>query len=357
MNLQNVNLQTPLHLAVERQHTQIVRLLVREKCNLNIPDKDGDTPLHEALRHHTLSQLRQLQDMQEGGKVGISNESTISGTSELLMGLGTQSSDKKSNASIACFLVSNGADLNIKNKKGQTPLDLCPDPNLCKALTKCHKEQSNDQCITPSNSSPSQDNETLEECMVCSDMKRDTLFGPCGHIATCSLCSPRVKKCLMCKEQVQSRTKIEECVVCSDKRASVLFKPCGHMCACDGCAALMKKCVQCRAQIDKVIPFIVCCGGTVLTWAGLSILQASTTPASTPGMMMNNGCRDNSHNDIQKLQQQLQDIKEQTMCPVCLDRLKNMIFLCGHGTCQMCGDRMSECPICRKGVEKRILLY
>ena len=53
-----------------------------------------------------------------------------------------------------------------------------------------------------------QDQESLEECMVCSDMKRDTLFGPCGHIATCSLCSPRVKKCLMCKEQVQSRSKV-----------------------------------------------------------------------------------------------------------------------------------------------------
>lgn len=47
----------------------------------------------------------------------------------------------------------------------------------------------------------------------------------------------------------------------------------------------------------------------------------------------------------------------QTMCPVCLDRLKNMIFLCGHGTCQLCGDRMSECPICRKAIERRILLY
>ena len=46
---------------MERQHTQIVRLLVRENCNLNVTDKDGDTPLHEALRHHTLSQLRQLQ--------------------------------------------------------------------------------------------------------------------------------------------------------------------------------------------------------------------------------------------------------------------------------------------------------
>ena len=45
--------------------------MVRECCNLNIPDKDGDTPLHEALRHHTLSQLRQLQDMQDVGKVNI----------------------------------------------------------------------------------------------------------------------------------------------------------------------------------------------------------------------------------------------------------------------------------------------
>ena len=83
MDIQNVNLQTALHLAVERQHTQIVRLLVREGCNLNIADKDGDTPLHEALRHHTLSQLRQLQDMQDVGK--------------LLMGLGTPGITKRSN--------------------------------------------------------------------------------------------------------------------------------------------------------------------------------------------------------------------------------------------------------------------
>ena len=60
---------------------------------------------------------------------------------QLLMGLGSQATDKKSSASIACFLAANGADLNLKNKKGQSPLDLCPDPNLCKALAKCHKER------------------------------------------------------------------------------------------------------------------------------------------------------------------------------------------------------------------------
>lgn len=57
------------------------------------------------------------------------------------MGLGTQGGEKKSAASIACFLAANGADLSIRNKKGQSPLDLCPDPSLCKALAKCHKEK------------------------------------------------------------------------------------------------------------------------------------------------------------------------------------------------------------------------
>lgn len=105
----------------------IFQLLVREGANLNVPDKDGDTPLHEALRHHTLSQLRQLQDVRDVGK--------------LLMGLGQPGADKKSSASIANFLVTNGADLNLKNKKDQTPLDLCPDPNLCKSLVKCQKDK------------------------------------------------------------------------------------------------------------------------------------------------------------------------------------------------------------------------
>ena len=50
---------------------KILQLLVRGGANLNIADKDGDTPLHESIRHHTLTQLRQLQDMQDVGKVDL----------------------------------------------------------------------------------------------------------------------------------------------------------------------------------------------------------------------------------------------------------------------------------------------
>ena len=129
--------------------------------------------------------------------------------------LGSQGADKKSSANIACFLAANGADLTVKNKKNQTPLDLCPDPNLCKALTKCQKEN-----VPSSNqmknimmggamaaTTPEED-KNLDECMVCSDKKRDVLFLPCGHITVCSGCSPRVKKCLLCKEFVDDRKKV-----------------------------------------------------------------------------------------------------------------------------------------------------
>ena len=166
------------------------------------------------------------------------------------------------------------------------------------------------------------------------------------------------------------------------------------MVTCETCA-VGKKCVECRSQIEEKVPFFVCCGGkqanrdrkvvnTALAAAGgggglqdlaggalgvqlpgppipgglhasplltgmnnavaatqLAAQSLGAVAAATSGgageanIVLNNGGRDTSMRDVQKLQQQLADIKEQTMCPVCLDRLKNMIFLCGHGTCQV----------------------
>ena len=59
-----------------------------------------------------------------------------------------------------------------------------------------------------SNDDEDDDDEVVTECMVCSDNDRDTLFGPCGHIVTCFICASRVKKCLQCKEPVQTRSKV-----------------------------------------------------------------------------------------------------------------------------------------------------
>lgn len=115
---------------------------------------------------------------------------------------------------------------------GQTPLDLCPDPNLCKTLMNCRKEGgvlpiegvtdepiascsgiqegatsaaptvATATCVPGTSSNAGATGEsservvsidpTAEECLVCSDAKRDTMFLPCGHICCCGVCSTRV---------------------------------------------------------------------------------------------------------------------------------------------------------------------
>lgn len=50
--------------------------------------------------------------------------------------------------------------------------------------------------------------EAGDECMVCSDAGREIVFGPCGHCVTCEHCGSRVKKCLLCRAPVVSRSKV-----------------------------------------------------------------------------------------------------------------------------------------------------
>ena len=157
------------------------------------------------------------------------------------MGLGAQGQDKKSSSFIACFLAAHGADLKLRNKKGQTPLNLCPDPNLCKTLINCHKNKEslvshysiniftkyiNTYTIEffyfirwfmktmfvwfSHDIEPRTPSAVMNECLVCSDGKREMLFSPCGHVACCNPCGPRVKKCLICRESVVSHVKVKK---------------------------------------------------------------------------------------------------------------------------------------------------
>ena len=151
-------------------------------------------------------------------------------------------------------------------------------------------------------------------------------------------------------------------MVCEESPSSVLFRPCNHMSACEQCASIMKKCVECRTPIDEAVPFSVCCGGKVANnsksnankdAAARTVAAAAATPAPTAASastataaasalpvphataassggkssnaaaaanvaatgrdkkMMNNGNREKGNHDVQKLQEQLNDIKEQ----------------------------------------------
>ncbi|XP_050526608.1 E3 ubiquitin-protein ligase MIB1-like [Daktulosphaira vitifoliae] len=543
----NVNLQTPLHLAVERQHVQIVRLLVRSGADPNVPDKDGDTALHEALRHHTLQQIRQMQ--QTIGTTGPATASAnccqtdnklFSGGS-MLMKTGTDkktsvslpasgasnavgnSSSSSISSSITCFLAGTGrADLYQRNKKGQTPLDLCPDPALRRALIKCAKDRQQQDTVTnvgasaiPLQSLPPStsavafnkiDSPPLSPSHCCSNtsapnnnninltsnttprhsvahqnlvQKQSNISAPqnacqpspysdseSNATDTQSFASSAQQKpinnavanktracCCYCGEGAKPNPtagkpddiecsstanrslkptvgeKIDNGDISADPplfqsgpvdplSADEIINSQSNTLSADTAAVPRQCCVTCACTCSSAVSRSVTPSVPSPNYCSLSAPAAVTAnPAiknhhlhhhhhhhvphldnlktssyntnaaagrigerhsqdySPPSYgagdsIMNNGglarptkpCgsldkSDNLDVVVVKLQQQLQDIKEQTMCPVCLDRLKNMIFMCGHGTCQMCGDRMHECPICRKPVTKTILLY
>ena len=41
-------------------------------------------------------------------------------------------------------------------------------------------------------------------CKMCNKAEADTVFMPCGHIVTCEDCSSLMKKCLICKTEIET---------------------------------------------------------------------------------------------------------------------------------------------------------
>lgn len=214
-------------------------------------------------------------------------------------------------------------------------------------------------------------------------------FKPCGHMVACDHCAPIMKKCVQCRTAIEQMVPYKVCCGSTGTVAKIVHNNDDHKKDAqilqgtnhNGHNINMNNCNSINNKFS-----------VSATPSSSSTAQSTYNNLSSVSGLHNNNMHNpnlnapnNSNNatniattaaaaaaataktdpeynvnlfdDMQKLQQQLQDIKEQTMCPVCFDRIKNMVFLCGHGVCQYCGDQIEGCPICRKTVEKRILLF
>lgn len=57
------------------------------------------------------------------------------------------------------------------------------------------------------------------------------------------------------------------------------------------------------------------------------------------------------------LQAHVREIEDANMCAICLEKPRNVAFMCGHGTCAECSSSLEVCPMCRKPIDKKITLF
>ncbi|CAG0898529.1 unnamed protein product [Darwinula stevensoni] len=103
-----------------------------------------------------------------------------------------------------------------------------------------------------------------------------------------------------CIEKVEKRP--EECLVCCEAESNIRFEPCGHSITCEECCVRMKKCIVCSTIIVK--KFSISDGRPV------------------------------KRNDrLRYLEERMAEMEEYHMCSICMERRRNVAFLCGHGAC------------------------
>ncbi|XP_002067159.3 E3 ubiquitin-protein ligase MIB2 [Drosophila willistoni] len=131
-----------------------------------------------------------------------------------------------------------------------------------------------------------------------------------------------------------------ECIVCNEILQLVRFEPCQHQIACEECGIRMKKCLRCGVAIERRVTHN---GRTVA-------LSSSTSSPSDPTRLP-------SGDLLRYLENKVQEFEESHFCGICMERKRDVAFLCGHGACSHCAETLRTCHMCRKTILKKINLY
>ena len=116
LSIQDGNGDTALHIAAYSKWNsaeKIQCLLECDRCDPNITNKQGYTPLHTATEHNQLDSVRKLLNSTKCNP----NIQDIHGNTALHLSM-----HQKSATGIEHFLMCDKVNINIKNKKGNTPL-------------------------------------------------------------------------------------------------------------------------------------------------------------------------------------------------------------------------------------------
>lgn len=286
--------QNTLHCAVHQGHASVVEFLIKTAESRSVLE-----PLVNAVDVDGETPLH-IALKREGEPVThldpIEGQFSIKAIIHDIKSTGVIPSIIAYPVAIAAFLISKGAKITVRNKAGYAPLDFVPDINAKLFLNNyCHHQPvAVPQNVERPQSPPLSKKQERVECQIC--------------------CEP-MKKSLK----------------------PVRFEPCGHVIVCSDCCTRMKKCIECKSKIDKKV-----------------VMKASIV-----------GNDDDLEDEVKSLktlklhdlEAKVHDWEEHYMCTICMERKKNVAFLCGHGACNVCVETLKCCHMCRGPISQKINLY
>ena len=364
---------SPLYLAVLNNKEEIVNILIDSGATVNLASKRRVNALMIAVASCNLRVISKLvsaginlshvdieynnclahlfQPMPNVVKLTAYEVEEITGDIEevakLLQGICVDSEINR-DALVACYLISKGVKYKgIRNKANQTPLQICKEESVVNVIENFIKENSNGTSYSSA------------ECRMC-NKPANCQFKPCDHVISCGDCVDFFKRCYICKEAVESHKKItitiqKICVLCDELEANVRFMPCNHNEVCLGCAPRIKKCIKCQTVITGKTDL----QGNDASTAAMAAV-ASTSGASSLFDGASGAARDAfgaSNEELAQLRSKLEQLEDAALCQICIERPKNVVFLCGHIFCQVCASSLQLCPICRQVVSRMIPIY
>jgi E3 ubiquitin-protein ligase mind-bomb len=288
--------QNPLHCAVHQGHGAVAEFLVEAADIQQIQESFINAPDLDGDTPLHVALRREGEPTSSG--VAETDAPAISKIFELIRASSGIPVPLTHPMAIAAFLVSKGAKVSARNSVGFTPLDFVTDVNAKYFLTQYQPGVNKGPMppqLAPLNALSSPPGATKVDCQIC--------------------CEPMQKKL-----------------------KPVRFEPCGHVIVCADCCTRMKRCLECKLRIERKI-----------------VIKRD-----------NNGHEDDDDDDEVKslktmklydLEAKVHDWEEHYLCSICMERKKNVAFLCGHGACSQCVETLRCCHMCRGPISQKINLY
>ncbi|XP_063987634.1 E3 ubiquitin-protein ligase MIB2 [Diachasmimorpha longicaudata] len=407
---------TALHVSVNKQNSNCVKILLRHNCNVNLQDSYGDTALHDAIGKDTTDIIDALINCERidftlRNKRGFNvlHHAALKGNAHATRQLMTRIQNlvdvKKDDGFAALHLASlNGhrevthillsdsggrATVDLRNNRRQTPLHLAVSQghwSLVELLlshkadiravdedgdTVLHIAISRSRHLPPVVPTPEGNRDSPRVHATWQELVNSN--GPTELALSCFLMSYDSTSSMYLVNAKNSKGKTPFDLLSSERSEG-------------GLQDLLMSYVHLRHERRDLVA--VETGVDVAAEGSRSTdpLETARDDASEAEEMMNDVGSSTRHENqgeaselaeeeatekgeskerehdknlerLRYLETRVADLEEANMCSICMERRRNVVFLCGHGACERCSAPLKTCHMCRKTITKKINLY